>query len=134
MQILDTLRMALEALDEPSYKTEKEVEAITALRAQIEALEKVEPVAWVDLLSDAQEVVRNKPHWKRWIDGNPLSNDIAVWMADFAEKYTAPTPPAAIPALTSKDILAGHIIHGSIGNVARWAYALAAERAGVEVK
>ncbi len=43
-----------------------------------------EPVAWVDLLKEAEEIVKSKPTWKRFIDGTPLSNDIAVWMADFA--------------------------------------------------
>jgi hypothetical protein len=55
-----------------------------------------EPVAWVDLLKKAEEVVRSKPLWKKYIDGTPLANDIAVWMANFAQEHT--TPPAAQPA------------------------------------
>lgn len=47
----------------------------------------VEPVAWADLLKEAEQIVRSKTLWKRFIDGTPLSNDIAVWMADFAQKY-----------------------------------------------
>jgi len=54
----------------------------------------VQPVAWVDLLKEADQIVKNKPTWKRFIFGTPLSNDIAVWMADFAQKYASP-PPAA---------------------------------------
>jgi hypothetical protein len=52
-----------------------------------------EPVAWVDLLKQAEEVVRSKSLWKKYIDGTPLANDIAVWMANFAQEHT--TPPAA---------------------------------------
>jgi hypothetical protein len=52
----------------------------------------VQPVAWVDLLKQAEEVVRSKPLWKKYIDGTPLANDIAVWMASFAQEHT--TPPA----------------------------------------
>jgi hypothetical protein len=51
------------------------------------------PVAWVDLLKQAEEVVRSKSLWKKYIDGTPLANDIAVWMASFAQEHT--TPPAA---------------------------------------
>ena len=49
-----------------------------------------EPVAWVDLLKEADQIVRNKSLWKKFIDGTPLSNDIAVWMADFAQEKTTP--------------------------------------------
>jgi hypothetical protein len=52
-----------------------------------------EPVAWVDLLKQAEEVVRSQSLWKKYIDGTPLAIDIAVWMADFAQQYT--TQPAA---------------------------------------
>jgi hypothetical protein len=51
-----------------------------------------EPVAWTDLLKQAEEVVRSKSLWKKYIDGTPLANDIAVWMATFAQEHT--TPPA----------------------------------------
>ena len=54
-----------------------------------------EPVAWVDLLKDAQQIVESKFLWKRFIDGTPLANDIACWMADFAEQHT--TPPQRKP-------------------------------------
>jgi hypothetical protein len=52
-----------------------------------------EPVAWVDLLKQAEEIVRSKSLWKKYIDGTPLANDIAVWMVSFAQEHT--TPPAA---------------------------------------
>jgi hypothetical protein len=55
------------------------------------------PVAWVDLLKQAEEVVRSKSLWKKYIDGTPLANDIAVWMASFAQEHA--TPPPARPAV-----------------------------------
>ncbi len=38
----------------------------------------------VELLNRAKTVVRESVLYKRFIDGTPLENDIAVWMADFA--------------------------------------------------
>ena len=52
--------------------------------------EQGEPVAWVDLLKEAQQIVESKFLWKRFIDGTPLENDIACWMADFAQQHTTP--------------------------------------------
>lgn len=43
----------------------------------------------VDLMQQAQRIVESKPTWKRFIDGTPLANDIAVWMADFAFEVVA---------------------------------------------
>ena len=53
-------------------------------------LESQEPVAWVDLQKEAQQIVESKILWKRFIDGTPLANDIACWMADFALQHTHP--------------------------------------------
>jgi hypothetical protein len=49
-----------------------------------------EPVAWADIQKEAQQIVESKFLWKQFIDGTPLSNDIACWMADFAQQYTTP--------------------------------------------
>ena len=61
---------------------------IEALRTEL-AKPEPESVAlnWVNLQNAADEIVRNKPTWKRFIDGTPLANDIACWMADFALEY-----------------------------------------------
>lgn len=48
------------------------------------------PVAWIELHKEADEIVRGKLLWKKFIDGTPLANDIACWMADFAQQHTAP--------------------------------------------
>ena len=36
------------------------------------------------LMKDADRIVKDKPTYAKFIDGTPLSNDIAVWMAVFA--------------------------------------------------
>lgn len=52
------------------------------------------PVNFTSLLNEAEEIVRAKPVWKRFIDGTPLSNDIAVWMTVFAlDAARRTTPP-----------------------------------------
>ena len=103
------LRLALEALEEPKEHIAKHrrLEAITAIKQALanDALDKMaenerelgiqmqpepEPVAWVDLLKEAQKIVESKFVWKRFIDGTPLANDIAFWMADFAQQHTSP--------------------------------------------
>ena len=52
-----------------------------------------EPVAWVDLLKAAEQIVKEKFLYKRFIGGTPLANDIPCWMATFAQEHA--TPPAA---------------------------------------
>jgi hypothetical protein len=49
-----------------------------------------EPVAWITLQKEAQQIVESKVLWKKFIDGTPLVNDIACWMADFALQHTHP--------------------------------------------
>ena len=57
-----------------------------------------EPVDFVSLLREADEIVRGKPTWKRFIDGTPLSNDIAVWMTVFAQDVARRSAPPQQPA------------------------------------
>jgi hypothetical protein len=110
----EALRMALEALEKVAALTGARwaleqgyaghLEAITAIKQALAAPVQ-EPVAWVDLLKQAEEVVRSKPLWKKYIDGTPLANDIAVWMASFAQEHiTPPAQPAVPDAMTSADI------------------------------
>ena len=54
-----------------------------------------EPVDFSSLLREAEEIVQKKPIWKRFIDGTPLSNDIAVWMTVFAQDVARRTSPPA---------------------------------------
>lgn len=42
------------------------------------------------LLETAQAIVERKIVWKKFIEGTPLSNDIAVWMVDFVHKCLEP--------------------------------------------
>lgn len=56
------------------------------------------PTDFVSLLREADEIVRAKPTWRRFIDGTPLSNDIAVWMVVFAQDVARRNPTAALRA------------------------------------
>jgi hypothetical protein len=77
--------------------------AITSLRQAIAELESQEPVAWVDLQKEAQQIVESKILWKRFIDGTPLANDIACWMANFALQHTHP-PQRTWVDLTDEEV------------------------------
>jgi len=68
---------------------DKRYEAFAKLVAAkaIAGLESQEPVAWIDLQKEAQQIVESKVLWKKFIDGTPLVNDIACWMADFALQH-----------------------------------------------
>ena len=65
---------------------------------------KQEPVAWADIQKEAQQIVESKFLWKKFIDGTPLSNDIACWMADFAQQYTA-SPQRTWAGLTGEEAM-----------------------------
>ena len=96
-QAIDALEWYVEEDDviEGMEGNERWVEGKRIAESVIEALRtelaKPEPEAvalnWVNLQNAADEIVRNKPTWKRFIDGTPLANDIACWMADFALEY-----------------------------------------------
>lgn len=43
-----------------------------------------ESINFVDALKNAQAIVEKYPLYRKFIDGTPLQNDIAVWMAEFA--------------------------------------------------
>jgi len=88
-QVLDAFNVIAVAdnLDWIQHQAEQQATAMKQALAS-----PVHPVAWTDLLKQAEEVVRSKPLWKKYIDGTPLANDIAVWMVNFAQEHT--TPPA----------------------------------------
>lgn len=66
--------------------------ALTALDAIEQAMR--EPPNWIDLQKEADAIVRGKYVFRRFIDGTPLENDIACWMAEFASEKLKATPPA----------------------------------------
>lgn len=94
---------ALSAKPEARYwnTTDAMYWAWQAARAAQPAQAGAEPVAWVVLQKTADEIVRSKSLWKRFIDGTPLENDIACWMADFAEQFSS-HPPARVPLTDSE--------------------------------
>lgn len=42
--------------------------------------------AWQDVLGDAEQLVRQKPTFSKYIRGTVLENDVPVWIADFAQR------------------------------------------------
>jgi hypothetical protein len=95
----EALKLALEALVEmtPSGQTgsaiwNKQMSAITAASDALAQPEQ-EPVDFASLLREAEEIMQSKPTWKRFIDDTPLANDIAVWMAVFAQDVARRTSP-----------------------------------------
>ena len=62
-----------------------------------------EPVAWITLQKEAQQIVKSKVLWEKFIDGTPLANDIACWMADFALQHTHP-PQRTWVGLTNEEL------------------------------
>ena len=101
----EALKLALEALEVATTPLAKDRQEVLRARAAIrEALAQPEqePVVWTDLLKKADEIVRGKTVWKRFIDGTPLANDIAVWMADFVQQHTS--QPAQRKPLTDEEL------------------------------
>jgi len=141
MSTIEVMRKALEALESPAgaqacsmciegpedeYCCRSEQwRAVFALRAEIARLEAAEPVAWGMVNAETGlilDVICPEEHARE-----PGSYTIPL--------YAAPTPPAAIPALTDEETLtAGDWFGADVVDMARWAYALAAERAGVSIK
>lgn len=42
--------------------------------------------AWQDVLGEAEQLVRGKPIFTKYIKGTILENDVPVWIADFAQR------------------------------------------------
>lgn len=47
-------------------------------------------ISFVEALIAAKKIVKQKEVFKKFIDGTPLENDIAVWMAEFLVKGGKP--------------------------------------------
>lgn len=132
MNTINVMRQAIEALEYHTAQTRPVLgteAAITALRAELERLDAVEPVAWRIFDGEGGYDFR---------DELP-SEESREWSARYGRKweplYTAPIAPA-IPAPTHEQIDEGWIQCGGSGSAydawhdgARWAYDLAAKRA-----
>jgi hypothetical protein len=138
---IEVMKQALEALElhakqYPHMQKGYTVDAITSLRqaiAEAEA-EKQEPVAWVDLLKAAEQIVKDKFLYKRFIDGTPLANDIPCWMADFVQQYTHPQPKREWVGLTDEEIGSEYVRFGIQGGFNRFEYAVKALEAKLKEK
>jgi hypothetical protein len=90
----ETLRLALEALETSMYPQQKQLQAITAIKAALEA--KDEPVAWIkrsakgniyDLLSepdDGYEPVYTTPPQRTWVG---LTDEEVTWLCNTAKSH-----------------------------------------------
>lgn len=47
------------------------------------------PPTWITLMPEAEQIVKGKHVYKRFIDGTPLSNDVPCWMVEFALEQVA---------------------------------------------
>ena len=103
--MIEVLKLALKALNagEHAHLIMNTDGIKDKVRQAIAELESQEPVAWVDLQKEAQQIVESKILWKRFIDGTPLANDIACWMADFVQQYTHP-PQRTWVGLTDDEV------------------------------
>ncbi|BBP51196.1 hypothetical protein PHLH3_08220 [Pseudomonas sp. St386] len=68
-------------------------------------------VGLADLMREAQTIVESKCIWKRFIDGTPLSNDISVWMAEFARDHVELLQAELANALEELDTLKDAVHH-----------------------
>jgi hypothetical protein len=106
MQAIRSLRQAIEQVERqfnPDWNQQAVlVERIRELEAELAKPEQ-EPVTWGTLNKLAQTIVKEKYLFKRFIDGTPLANDIAVWMTEFALEYAAP-PRKPWVGLTDKEM------------------------------
>ena len=139
MNTIEVMRKALAAL-EPRCGTNADERqpdgAITALRAELERLEAVEPACNPhpkaphgfnrNASHSAGRSVCDCESWDPYEEGYQ-----AGLLAGLAHD-SAPIAPA-IPALTGED-MQGHPMITEARALAAWAYALAAERAGVQIK
>ncbi|CAB4218765.1 hypothetical protein UFOVP1610_49 [uncultured Caudovirales phage] len=104
--------------DAMNWKVQNHLEHLPAAQPE------QEPVAWVDLLKEAQQIVESKVLYKKFIAGTPLSNDIACWMAAFAQQHT--TPPQQEPVkLVSYNCKCGRTmnfesVHGVVAPQRTW--------------
>ena len=90
--MIEVLKLALKALNagEHAHLIMNTDGIKDKVRQAIAELESQEPVAWIALQKEAQQIVESKVFYRKFIDGTPLVNDIACWMADFALQHTHP--------------------------------------------
>jgi hypothetical protein len=78
-----------------------------------------ESVTWGTLNKLAQTIVEEKYLFKRFIDGTPLANDIAVWMTEFALEYTTPPRKPEQEPVCDKDPRLCGFVQCQLGKVCK---------------
>ncbi len=56
------------------------------LSAQLEDTKGARLPTWQDMLDEAEQFIRQKPTFSKYIRGTVLENDVPVWIADFAQR------------------------------------------------
>jgi hypothetical protein len=74
----------------------------TILAAPVVERQPVPQKPFSEMLAEAQELVRSKITWRKFIKSTPLDNDIAVWMVEFARDITAPPELAELQATIAR--------------------------------
>jgi len=81
----DEYYLAMAALD--NYPIDDGLPKSTSVVYRIHQLgHRIPKLDYVAILKEAKQIVNNSVLYRKFIDGTPLENDIAVWMADFAVK------------------------------------------------
>ncbi len=83
--------------------------------------------AWQDVLGDAEQLVRQKPAFSKYIKGTVLENDVPVWIADFAQRLLL-RELARIRAVIASDRCDGDTEYAAGANAARAKYLAALDK------
>lgn len=83
--------------------------------------------AWQDVLGDAEQLVRQKPTFSKYIKGTVLENDVPVWIADFAQRLLL-RELARIRAVIAADRCDGDTEYAAGVNAARDKYLTAIDK------
>lgn len=77
--------------------------------------------AWQDVLGDAEQLVKQKPTFSKYIKGTVLENDVPVWIADFAQRLLL-RELTRIQAIIATDRCDGETEYAAGANAARVKY------------
>jgi hypothetical protein len=83
--------------------------------------------AWQDVLGDAEQLVRQKPTFPKYIKGTVLENDVPVWIADFAQRLVL-RELTRIRAVIASDRCDGDTEYAAGANAARAKYLAAIDK------
>ena len=83
--------------------------------------------AWQDVLGAAEQLVRQKPAFPKYIKGTVLENDVPVWIATFTQQMLV-RELSRIRAVIASDRCDGDTDYAAGGNAARAKYLAAIDK------